>query len=135
MNPMKNFVALILLIYPIIGHSQFFVGDSKEYVKSVFEKNDILFTEDILTDTTHRFSWLVENQFQMILVFNTKDVVIRQTLIPEKVNGVNEFVKWFNEDFVVVSDTEWKNYENGRIYKIKLKYILRKPYFSITLIP
>ncbi len=69
----------------------------------------------------------------MILVLNTKNIVTQQTLIPEKANGVNEFVKWFNKDFVIISETEWKNYTNGKIYKIQLEYILKEPFFSITL--
>jgi hypothetical protein len=61
--------------------------------------------------------------------------VITQTLIPEGPNGVNGFIKWFDEDFVIVSDTEWKNYENGRVYKIKLKHILGEPFFTISIDP
>ncbi|MDO6392255.1 hypothetical protein Q4E40_19125 [Pontibacter sp. BT731] len=97
------------------------------------EKKEIKFTEDIVTDTTSRISWIIENGYQMILVLNTNGVVIRQTLIPEIENGVNEFIRWFNEDFVRISDTEWRNYTDGRIYKIELKHILREPFFSITL--
>ena len=88
-----------------------------------------VFNETIKID---RISWLIENEFQMILLFNDEDIVYKQTLIPEKKNGVNEFVKWFNKDFVIISDTEWKNYSNGRIYNIKLIYIGREPLFSIS---
>lgn len=132
---MKDVLLFILLTQSVLCYSQFFVGDSREFAKSILEKNEIKFDENIVTDTTKRISWIVENEYQMILVLNTDDIVTRQTLIPEKENGVNEFVKWFNEDFVIISDTEWKNYTNGRIYKINLEYILREPFFSITLLP
>ena len=120
---------------PHFNYSPFFVDESRGYTKSVLEKNKIKYSEDNVTDTTNRISWIVENEFQMILVLNTDHIVTRQTLIPEKVNGVNEFVKWFNRDFVVISETEWRNYTNGRIYKIQLEYILSEPFFSITLSP
>jgi|GEM_PF-2146792 hypothetical protein len=132
---MRYLLLLFLFTQPISTYSQFFVGDSKKFAKSVLKREKIKFTEDKITDTTGRISWIFENEYQMILVLNTDEIVIRQTLIPEKENGVNEFVKWFNKDFVIISDTEWKNYSNGRIYKIHLEYILGEPFFSITLSP
>ncbi len=133
-NHMKNIFLFLFLIHSTVGYSQFFVGESREFAKSILEKSNVVYTEDEVTDTINRISWIVENEYQMILVLNTDDIIIRQTLIPEKENGVNEFVKWFNKDFVIISDTEWKNYSNGRIYKIKLEYILTEPLFSITLV-
>lgn len=124
-----------MLIQPFFAYSQFYVGDSREDVKSVLQINNVKFTESELTDSTSRISVLYEHDYQMIWVLNSKDIVTRQTLIPERENGVNEFVKWFNRDFVIISDIEWRNYANGRIYKIQLKYILREPIFSITLVP
>jgi len=132
---MRYVVLFFLLIQSILGYSQFFVGDFKETVKSALKSNNLKFTESELTDTTSRISVLYENEYQMIWVLDSNDTVIRQTLIPEMKNGVNEFVKWFNKDFVIISDTEWRNYSNGRIYKIQLEYILREPFFSITLAP
>ena len=132
---MRHVLLIFLLAQSISSYSQFFVGDSKEYTKAILEKNEIVFSEAVLTDTTSRISWIVENAFQMILVLNNEDIVIRQTLLPDGENGVNEFVKWFNKDFVIISDAEWRTYENGRIYKIKLEHLYGEPYFSITLSP
>ncbi|MES2726205.1 MAG: hypothetical protein V4643_03825 [Bacteroidota bacterium] len=130
---MRYLFLFFLLTQSVLSYSQFLVGDSKVLAKSVLEKEKIKFTENKLTDSTHRISWIVENEYQMILIFNTDNIITKQTIIPEKENGVNEFVKWFNKDFVIISNTEWRNYANGRIYNIKLKYILREPFFSITL--
>lgn len=132
---MRNVVLFFLLFESSLGYSQFFVGDSKETVISALKRNKVKFTESELTDTTSRISVLYENEYQMIWGLDSNDIVIRQTLIPEMENGVNEFVKWFNKDFVIISDTEWRNYANGRIYKIQLEYILQEPFFSITLSP
>ena len=120
---MRYALTIPLLTQSLLSYSQFFVGDTKESTKTALRKNKITFTESKVTDTTNRISWVVENEYQMILVLNTKDMVIRQTLIPEKENGTNEFVRWFNKDFVAISDTEWKNYADGRIYVIKLIYM------------
>ena len=132
---MRYIFIFFILFQSLLGHSQFFVGDSKENVKSALKSTNIEFTESNLNDTISRISVLYENEYQMIWVFDINDKVINQTLIPEMENGVNEFVKWFNKDFVVISDIEWRNYTNGRIYKIQLKYILQEPFFSITLSP
>lgn len=131
---MRCVVLFFLLIQSIFGYSQFHVGESKETVISVLESNDVKFTESELTDTTSRISALIED-FQMIWVLNSNDIVIRQTLVPEMENTVNEWVKLFNEDYVVISDTEWRSYADGRIYKIRLEYMLREPFFSVTLSP
>lgn len=132
---MRFLIVFFILIQSFVAYSQFYVGDSGEHVKSVLQKNNVEFTESELTASTSRISVLYENDYQMIWVLNSNDIVTRQTLIPEKENGVNEFVRWFNEDFVVISDREWRNYANGRIYKIQLEYMFQEPFFSITLVP
>jgi hypothetical protein len=132
---MRYIVIFSFLFQSLSVYSQFSVGDSKEDVKSALKSDNIEFTESNLTDTTSRISVLYENEYQMIWVLDYNGKVIRQTLIAEMENGVNKFVRSFNKDFVVISDTEWRNYANGRIYKIQLEYILREPFFSITLSP
>ena len=132
---MKYIILLLLITKSTFSYSQFFVGDTREKVKSALIKGKINFTENKLTDTTSRISWLSENEFQMIWVLDNKGLVTRQTLISEKENGINEFVKWFNKDFVIISPTEWRNYANGKIYQIKLEYLYNEPFFSITLLP
>jgi hypothetical protein len=132
---MRYSILLFTLFQSFFAHAQFYVGESREYVKSALRKNNVKFTESEVTDSTSRISVLYEYDYQMIWVLNSNDIVTNQTLIPEKENGVNEFVKWFNKDFVILSDTEWLNYANGRIYKIQLEYILQEPFFSITLVP
>lgn len=132
---MRYLFLCCFLIQSTLGYSQFFVGESRETVKSALESNQFEFTEYSLTDSTSGISVFKEDNYQMIWVLDANDIVIRQTLIPEGEKGVNEFVKWFNEDFVIISDVEWKNYENGRIYILKLEYLLGEPFFSISLSP
>ena len=131
---MKPIFLLFFFAHSAFAYSQFFIGVSKRDVKSSLLNNNIEFTEEKLTDTTSRISWLSENEFQMIWVLNSKDTVIRQTLISEKENGINEFVKWFNKDFVIISATEWRNYSNGIIYEIKLENLFGELIFSIRLL-
>lgn len=130
---MRYLITFLLITISLSGYSQFFIGDSKQAVKSVLHGNNVKITEDKLTDSTSRISWLVENEFQAIWVLDIYGKVIRQTIIPEKKNGVNDFVKRFNRDFVVISDTEWKNYSQGILYHIKLEYIVNEPIFSVIL--
>jgi len=130
---MKSFVSLILIVFPLSAFAQYFVGDSKEDVLKVLRKKNVKFEESQVTDSTSRISVLEENNYQMIWVLDSNDKVLRQTLIPYRENGVNEFVKIFNRDYVVVSDTEWKSYSSGKIFLIKLEFIYREPLFSITL--
>mgnify|MGYP001798388010 CR=1 FL=1 len=99
---MRYLILVFLIMQSVSGYSQFFVGDSTEFAESILEKNKIKFTKSKLTATTSRISWIVDNEYQKILVYNTKNTITRQTLIPEGENGVNEFVRWFNEDFVVI---------------------------------
>jgi hypothetical protein len=75
------------------------------------------------------------DKYQMILVFDTKEMVTQQTIIPENEEAGNFFIKWFNKDYVIVSDTEWKAYTMGKILKIQLSFILDNALFSITSIP
>jgi predicted oxidoreductase len=95
---MRYTLLFFLLTRSILSYSQFFVGNTKEFAKAALQKRKIKFTEDKVTDTTNRISWILKNEYQMIPVLNTNNMVTRQTLIPEKENEVNEFVKWFNKD-------------------------------------
>ncbi|MDB5202898.1 MAG: hypothetical protein JWQ27_2307 [Ferruginibacter sp.] len=130
---MRLIILLFLMANAFCAYSQLFIGDSKRDVKAALVSSNAKFSEAKLTDSTSRISWLKENEFQMIWVLNQKDTVIRQTLIPEKENGINEFVKWFNKDFVIISPTEWRNYRNGIIYEIKMENLLNEHIFAITL--
>jgi hypothetical protein len=130
---MRYLLLLLLFTQYNLGYSQFCIGDSEEFTKSVLEQKKIKYTVDKITDTSNRISYIIENEYQMIFLFNASGIINSQTLIPEKKNGVNEFVRWFNRDFVVISDTEWRNYSKGRIFKIQLEHILHEPYFKITL--
>lgn len=132
-NKMRLLILFVLLICPLLTFAQFFVGGTKEEVLAVLKKNNVKFEESAVTDSTSRISVHEENDFQMIWALNNKGVVQRQTLIPYKENGVNEYVKLFNRDYVVVSDTEWKTYSAGKIFLIKLEYLLKEPFFSITI--
>ncbi len=132
---MKYLIIFSLLVQSNWIYSQFNVGDSREFVIQALKRNEVIYTESELSDTTSRISVLQENEYQMIWALDSNNIVTRQTLIPESENGVNEFVRWFNRDFVIISDTEWRNYTNGRIYKIKLESFLKESLFSITLSP
>ena len=132
---MKYILLLFLITNSSLAYSQFFVGVTKSEVKSALLKDKIIFTEDKLTDTTSRISWLNENQFQMIWILNSKDSVTKQTLISEKKNGINEFVKILNKEFVIISATEWRNYTNGIIYNIKMENLFGEFIFSIIPLP
>lgn len=71
----------------------------------------------------------------MSVLFNNKNVATEQSITPEEDKDVNTIVRLYNKDFVVVSDVEWRSYEKGRIYKIKLSYMFKTACFTITVIP
>ena len=48
-------------------------------------------------------------------------------------NGINNFVKWFNKDFVVISPTKWRNYSRNLIYDIELENLFGEYIFTITI--
>jgi len=129
---MKYAFAFCALFLSYSGYTQFYVGDTKDAAKAALIKAKIKFKEARLTDTTYRFSWMDQDKYEIILVFNANNTVIQETIIPEKDEFVNGVVKWFNRDLVVVSDTEWKHYANGTIYKVQLSYILNEPLFTIS---
>jgi len=131
---MKYIFLFFSLVLSNISYSQFFVGDTYKDVKDVLKKEHVKFTKGKVTDTTHRISWIEEGVYQMIILFDNHDTVIRQTLIPEREEDINGYVKRFNKNYVPVSDREWKNYANGRIYRIQLEYLYTVPIFSITLV-
>lgn len=129
---MKYVMLFILFTQSTLSYSQFFVGESREFAKSVLQNKKIKFEESKLTDTTSRISWTIEGEYQEILVLDRNDIGTIQSIIPERDQVINELVKWLNKDFVIISDTEWRNYANGKIYKIQLSYLYENAIFTIT---
>ena len=130
---MKKLILLIFLIQSFICNAQFFIGNTGRQVKKVLAEKKIDFTEDFLSEKTTRISWLKKDDFQMIWVLDINDKVIRQTLISENENGINNFVKWFNKDFVVISPTKWRNYSRNLIYDIEPENLFGEYIFTITI--
>lgn len=133
---MRYVILLFLLVQSLLGYSQlFFIGESRADIKSLLKKNKLEFEEYSRTDSTSGIAFYYEGGTQMTCVLDSNDIVIWQRLYPEG-EPVNYFVKWFNKDFVIISDTEWRNYENGKIYKIELTYLpFEIAFFTIILSP
>ena len=129
---MKYIIILFICVNSLHAQDLWFCGTTKNEVKKALSENKKDFTEEKLTDSTKRISWLVENAFQMIWVFDLKDSLKFQTLISEHENGINEFIKMFNKEFVVISPTKWRNYNGGIIYEINLKELVGEFIFQIN---
>jgi hypothetical protein len=108
-----------------------FCGNTKFEVKKALTENKKDITEGSVTDSTARISWEIIGDFQMIWVFDSKNSLIFQTLYTFKENGNNEIVKLFNQKFVIISSTKWRNYYNGIVYEIELQELVGNFIFKI----
>jgi len=128
---MKYLIILFFSINSMYAQDLWFCGNTKLEVKKALTENKKEITEGSVTDSTTRISWEIMGDFQMIWVFDSKNSLIFQTLYTLKENGNNEIVKFFNQKFVIISATKWRNYNSGIIYEIELQELVGNFIFSI----
>lgn len=72
-----------------------------------------------------------ENPDYVIMYWlNDKRICTMCTIIPQNNRILNEFITMYNKELVVISDTEWRLYQDGYVIQITLFYETSSGFYS-----
>lgn len=123
------FLFFTFLILSFTSFSQARIGFNSYVIKSDFYfwtfqsdyTNDGTNTYYIYTNTPERGMWAY--------YFNSEGICFLCKFFPNTQGDLNYYVENFNNKYVIVSDTEWKMYNNNGIMNIKLQFENGLSYF------
>jgi len=123
---MKYLLFLVFSLYfSISGYSQYYLGQSEKQIREVID-GEIVKDYIKLGDTKAKtLTWFDKPNSSLVLVmFNTYDEIIRTIISPSDRDATQSWVKFFNKNYVIVSEKEWTLYsDTGNTLKIKLSYL------------
>lgn len=137
---MKYICFFFVLLFPIVGHSQYYIGLSRDkVVKYVYENFNR--DPDIETITTegdvdgYLISWK-DNKGTSIKVICSEDKGVLYTFIYPRTDDMTvHFVSYFNDHYVKITNQSWKlSTDDGEILLVELiryKKTDRDPHFYI----
>ncbi|MBN2664076.1 MAG: hypothetical protein JXR68_10540 [Bacteroidales bacterium] len=127
---MKHVILLVtffLLFYS--GFSQSRIGWTELQIKTEFYSWS--FDTDYLNDGTKYIVTDDENNATIAYFFNEQGLCYLTMVMPSNQVAVNYYVQTYNNQYVIVSDTEWKAYLANGVLVIKLFFGDDGPYFII----
>lgn len=113
---MKKLLTLILLSISIVGYSQ--IGLTESEIKTRYSNST--FESSFTTEGTRYISTQLKNGYMSF--YFTDNVVEHYIIIPNNDTKLNGYIEYFNNNYVILSETTWRKYENNIYTNIVLKY-------------
>lgn len=119
---MKKIFLIITLLFAVIsGFSQVRIGYSAEEIKEEFtgteEGIDVRYTDDGKIYYVRDFP-----SVKFIYLFNEDKICHTCVVVPLTEGALNTLVENYNKNFVIISDTKWKWYNENGIAEIELVF-------------
>jgi hypothetical protein len=126
----RIFFVFVLMI-PLQLNAQSRIGYTYSDVKKEFPSLKYV---DTLPDGAKTYSLATEHA-NVTYIFNSKLICNATFIFPLTQGKLNEYVKLYNSNYVIISSKEWKAYIGSGVLDIKLEYLTNKetqvvnPYF------
>lgn len=123
-------ILLLLLFCSIsnIGFGQIRLNSSKTEIKKEFNQAKYSLNE-MNIDGIETIS-IVTERVNLLYMFDSDNICKICLLIPDTQGDLNYYVELYNRQYVVISDKEWKMYNQNGIAKIELIFTNNKPSFK-----
>ncbi len=125
---MKKLLLFAMLFITIAASGQIRLGYTPSEIKYEFSK--YTFENDVADDGTTML--LMKTNYAYIYYYFVDNVCVQTVIFPKNDYVVQNFVQIFNESYVIVDDTEWKYYSNGKIMNVTLKYFDKEDQFAFV---
>ena len=123
---MKQLVIVLVLLFSVLSvKSQLFLGEDEKTVREKIESLSpgTIITKSPVKDVSGYFilDWksILGESF---VSFSSEGISFLYMIMPKTTSDLNYLIKYNNDNFLIVSDTEWKLYKSGKIFKIVLSY-------------
>jgi hypothetical protein len=109
---------LILMLVPMFGISQARLGSTRAELFDEFAQYFPKFESPINGEPHMHFEM---ERALVIHYFNRENICVLSVISPKNQGDLNFFVEMYNNQYVIVSSTEWRMYsENGNIATVEL---------------
>lgn len=116
----KKFLLLSLLFVTSIFYSQARLGYSYTEIFNEFKSKGI---KKEKTDEGESFLFIDDEYVIIHYAFNNKGICNLTRIIPKNDETLKVLIEDYNKKYIVISDTEWKMYQNKMVSNIRLKYL------------
>jgi len=117
----KTILILIIGLFPILSFSQARLGSSAQEIKSEYWESKYNVESGYNDDEIYYVS-LETDRASVVHFFNNDKICVMSIIAPDNQGALNFYVENYNNQYVIVSSTEWKMYSKNGIAKIKLIY-------------
>lgn len=112
---------LIVFLFTVNSFSQARLGSFAEEIKNEFWEDEYGLKEGYTDDNIYYLS-LRMDRVSVLYYFNYDKICQFTIIIPDDQGALNYIVENYNNQYVIVSSTEWKMYSKNGISKIQLIY-------------
>jgi len=121
---MKKIIIGLLIAIPLLGKGQARLGYSIYEIKKDFPNNKFEYSAN-LTNKVYYLEWTEFASGIMFYAIDRETNICDECLLyPKNVGTMNALVEKYNNNYVIISSTEWNYYaNNGEIIVIKLKHL------------
>ena len=119
---MKQFLTTFTLLLIInLAFSQARLGSSVDDIKNEFGEAEYNLKSGYSDDGTY-YVTISTDRATVIYYFSKEKICTLCMIVPDNQGALNFYVELYNEQYVIVSSTEWKMYSGGGIAEISLIY-------------
>jgi hypothetical protein len=112
-------ILFILLLINSIAFGQARLGSTLTELKLEFKELKYEQEIDIDKDGDNVMS-ITTDEANIIFYFNSEKICVITVILPNSQGQLNSIVESYNNQYVIVSDTEWKMYSKNGVAKITL---------------
>lgn len=123
---MKKLLLLILILLSNICIAQSRVGSTEEEIKAEFWTDKYKAMSSYTDNKTYYISVKLERSL-VIYYFTEKKVCYMTAIFPDTDGDLNAYVEYYNKQYVIISPTRWKMYNNNGFCNIELTYLEKSP--------
>jgi hypothetical protein len=125
---------LFIVIFNLInfnGYGQFYYGSTKqETIKKIsLDDPEALLVLDSLNFLEYKMPSM---DARLKIFYNEKNIAFMNVLAPFSQVSLNKWIKTFNNNCIVKSDTEWVSYSMGYVFNYYLLFKEDLYFFAIT---
>lgn len=118
---MKPYFILLFLCLSMGTFAQVRLGNSASEIRSEFSDSEYEIEEGYTEDNIYYINFITERA-HISHLFDENSVAVIAFVSPNNQGQLNYYVETYNEQYVIVSDKEWKMYSDGGVASISLQF-------------
>ena len=120
----KLLILTTFLVASLFSYSQFYLGYSEASVRRQIQQqtNGNAFVVSSTYNGNRKALQWVQEMGNSIVYFNDQNISVLHAILIHKHIALKSVIEVLNENYVQITDTEWKAYIGSSIYEVTLQY-------------